>query len=429
VYLGAIFSVDDPWFTEQWGKALQQATSRWVLCRRAQVKAHGFPVRACRTMIFAQIIPLVEYAVEALPWNCAELQRCQTLVTNTLRYVMGSDPRESVMVCHSDMNIAPLQIRRQRSILRAFHRFTSGVSTQATQAVVACSIRRAATFLHSGRVRAPPCWGLQLHDSLKRFGLLEFWNPLHPCARIRELDQASWFKLVDDATPSVIYAWRAKEIKAHSHLHSFAIFARERRFASYLYLQNPFLREFVIGLRARSLLVQQCKPSLQHKRSPVLTDDVGSCPFCRAQEPETIEHFLMDCSYFASHRASIPFLPSQQAGCPRVDVVCRDTNSKTALPAGSVPIVSGWYRMWRARLVRLHELEEERATASHSEAPSSPSDSDVLDAMGSTATSAALLALVDVPPDPVLTLPSTSLHHMPFTPLRDDPAEPSDYDA
>ena len=406
VYLGAIFRVDDPWFSAQWQRALQRAGARWALCRRAHVTAHGFSVLACRRMVFAHVIPLVEYAVEALPWKAAELQRCQTLITLILRFVMGAQPNESVVVCHSDMNIAPLHIRRHRSILRAFHRFTAGDSTAATQAVITASIRRAAAFLWSGRSRAIPCWGLQLHDALRSFRLLHFWNPIDPCAAIRQLDRAAWYKLVDDATPQVIHDWRMVEINAHDHLHVFYNFSRERRFASYLHCENPFLREFVLGLRAGSLLVQDCKPSLLHRRSPVLSDDPSSCPFCSSAEPETVTHFLLHCSAFATERSLIPLTHAQRLGCPSISWVCRDSGSKAPFAAGTAAIIHGWYKMWRARAERLTLLEQQRDLS--------------LNDMAFTATTAALTSLLG---DVSAQAPAVSTCF-----LSDDPPEPSDYD-
>ena len=119
--------------------------------------------------------------------------------------------------------------------------------------------------------------------------------------------------------------------------------------------------------------------------------------------------------------------------------MCRDTNSKTPFRAGSAPIINGWYGMWRARLSRLAELEEQRAAA--------------CDDLASTATSTALSLLAETdtndipqaaqqPQETIADLPEEWAKMLEFIRaharptgfaksrrlLSDDPPEPTDYD-
>jgi len=345
-YLGAILSVHDRYCTAQWSQALLFARRRFVLCKRAGVKAHGFPVRANRTRY-----SLRSFLCSSTPWRHCHgpptawwraRSCCPTFSATPL--VSRSSLWWSVT---PDLNIAPLIIRRHRSILRAFHRFTSGTSTQITQALVAHSVFRAASHLRAPRAR-PACWALQLHEALTSFRLLDVWDTVHPLRAIRLLDQATWYARIDDATSGVIHRWRAAELQLRSHLLCYRSFALGCRFASYLYLNNPLLRSFITSLRAGSLHVQDCKPALRYLLSPVLKE-AEYCPFCTARVRECVYHFLLHCKSTDHLRPAAAALPAY--GLALIPTELRDSLStrRVALAAGMKPIVFSWYAMWRHR--------------------------------------------------------------------------------
>ena len=273
-------------------------------------------------------------------------------MNDVLRYLLGVR-FESAVVCHADLNIAPLLVRRHRSILRAFHRFTAGTATEVTQAAVSHSIFRAVSYLRTNR--RPLCWALQLHAALSSFQLLDMWNPLHPLAAIRALSQKVWYQRVDDATAGVIHRWRQAEICLRPHLLCYDSFAHGIRFASYLYLNNPLLRAFITSLRSGSLLVQHCKPALRHRRAAVLAES-DTCPFCVSPVRECTTHFLLHCSLTSHLRPAAHELPAY--GHALLPAVLRDSLSprRVALAAGMKPIVLRWYAMWRFRAAKLKQL-------------------------------------------------------------------------
>jgi len=249
---------------------------------------YRFPTSASRSLIMAEVLPVLEWADAVWTLSQVQYDSLETLWNRALRLMVGVPQRCSMEAIIGDLNSMPLHLRRHWHTANLVYRLVSHGRGSLYRDIYEASYQ----MFTRCRYRPHLKWMKKVNDAFQALGIPQYMYP----GMLAALEADQWRELIRKKV------FRTRDLEwtqaindpSRDHL---SIFKEGRpakpKRAKYLHSGiEPSLTRFICRLKAGSLPLAAAKHN-EH----------GICPMC-LNCMETTHHFIFECPAYAHIRAS-----------------------------------------------------------------------------------------------------------------------------
>jgi len=249
---------------------------------------YRFPPPASRSLIMAEVLPVLEWADAVWTLSQAQYDSLEALWNRALRLMVGVPKRCSIEAIIGDLNTVPLHLRRHWHTANLVYRLVSHGRGSLYRDIYESSYQMST----GSRYRPHLKWMKKVHDAFHALGIPQYMYP----GMLAALETDEWRELIQKQVFHIRDREWSRSVndpsRGHLSILKAARPAKPQR-AKYLHCgTEPSLTRFICRLRGGGLPLAAAK---HHEN--------GICPMC-LNCLETTTHFIFECPAYAHIRTS-----------------------------------------------------------------------------------------------------------------------------
>jgi len=304
VYLGVIMTPTRS-FSLHSKKVIRSVQQRIGLLKHARLigrsKMAATPARA-RILLRTEIAPLTEYASAVWFPSASDSAKLSSLWGSAVKMAIGSDVNVSASAVMFDLEIPPLEVRRQRFVLNMWYdivcRAESEPNRRMAFRVLQWRYSQFQSYAEGDAAKKRQNWCSRLQEAALAFNMPEVWSNMWT-----PIEEDKYFSKLDGQERQAVEASLASVMATKSHLSKLCVFS-DYGFAGYMKAKDPVSRILLLHARAGALPTQACTASTRWRRVHNMST---KCDLCDCGIDETIEHLLWQCPVLSHVRRSAGF--------------------------------------------------------------------------------------------------------------------------